>query len=190
MKLSEWAKQNGLSYRTAHRLFQSGKLPCEAQQLATGTILVHPTEEPSSGDFVVLYGRVSSRDQKDNLERQMNRLRDYASEKGFRVTQEITEIGSGLNGSRKKLLKILSSKSISTIIVEHRDRLSRFGVDYIEAALDAAGKRIIVINEEEETSDLLKDFTDVVTSMCARIYGRRSAKNRAKRAIKAAESED
>ena len=190
MKLSDWAKRNGLSYRTAHRLFKAGKLPCRSEQLATGTILVHHEEQSPIHAAVALYGRVSSHDQKDDLNRQMERLRDYAAARGFRVVSECSEVGSGLNGRRKRLLKLLADKSVSIILVEHRDRLSRFGVAYIEAAMGAANKRLVVMNEEEETSDLVQDFIDVVTSMCARIYGRRSAKNRAKRAIEAAANED
>lgn len=181
MKLSTWAKQQGISYRTAHRLFQSGKLPIPSSQLETGTILVHPEGEDVRR--VALYGRVSSHDQKDDLERQMARLRQFAASQGLSVAVEQKEIGSGLNGRRKKLIGILKDRSIGTIIVEHRDRLARFGVEYIEAATD---KKILVLNETEKTDDLVQDFVDGVTSMCARIYGCRSAKNRAKRALEAA----
>lgn len=188
MRLSAWAKQQGLSYRTAHRLFKSGKLPIPSSQLATGTILVHP-EQKNANQRVALYGRVSSHDQKADLERQMDRLRQYAAAQGMPVAVEQREIGSGLNGRRKKLLSLLADKSITVLVVEHRDRLARFGVEYIEAALSCAGRRLIVLNETEKTDDLIQDFVDVVTSMCARIYGRRSARNRAKRALEAA-SED
>ena len=185
MKLSEWAKQNGLCYRTAHRMFQTGTLPCKSQQLATGTILVTP--DICKNESVVLYGRVSSHDQKEDLKRQMNRLRDFASAKGFNVSSEKTEIGSGLNGHRKVLLSILSDKSVTKIVVEHRDRLARFGVKYIEEALLRSGVSLEVVNKTENDLDIVQDFVDVVTSMCARIYGKRSAKNRAKKAIKAAD---
>ncbi len=185
MKLSEWARENGLSYRTAHRLFKAGNLPCKATQLATGTILVYAEEDPKT-KAVALYGRVSSHDQSNDLKRQMKRLRDFSSVKGMYVVDEREEIGSGLNGHRKKLLSLLGNKNIHAIVVEHRDRLARFGVEYIEAALAATGRELIVMNETEEKDDLIQDFVDVVTSMCSRIYGKRSASNRAKRALKAA----
>lgn len=120
----------------------------------------------------------------------MEQLRAFAAGRGMAVSAEHQEVGSGLNGRRKKLLALLRDKSITTLVVEHRDRLARFGVEYIEASMQCAGKALIVVNETEKTDDLVQDFVDVVTSMCARIYGKRSAKNRAARAIKAAGDED
>lgn len=182
MKLGEWARQIGISYRTAHRMFRSGSLPIRSEQLSTGTIIVYPEKEVEQS--CALYARVSSHDQRGDLERQMSRLRDYASKKGLRVVSEISEIGSGLNGKRPKLLSLLSNRDIPTIVVEHRDRLTRFGFQYIESALNAAGRGILVLNETEEKMDLVQDFIDVVTSMCSRIYGS-NARNRALRALEA-----
>ena len=76
------------------------------------------------------------------------------------------------------------------IVVEHRDRLARFGSEYIEAALSSSGRRLMVINDTEMTNDLVQDMTDVLISFCARLYGRRSAKNRARKAMEAAGSAD
>ncbi len=95
-------------------------------------------------------------------------------------------MGSGLNGRRKKLLKLLKDPSVGEILVEHRDRLARFGFEYIEAAMMSQGRSIMVADETEEMDDIWQDFIDVVTSMCARIHGRRGARNRAKKAAKAA----
>jgi putative resolvase len=187
MKLSEWAKEKGISYRTAHRMFKAGTLPVEYEQLPTGTILVYPDKITDSQAQAVLYARVSSHDQKADLERQMNRLKDFTAAKGLSVVKEVSEIGSGLNGKRSKLNKILSDSKVSVIVVEHRDRLARFGVEMLVSALSASGRKIIVINEAEYKDDLIQDFVDLVTSMCARIYGRRSAGNRAKKALKAIE---
>jgi putative resolvase len=75
---------------------------------------------------------------------------------------------------------------VQTIVVEHRDRLARFGADYLEAALSAAGRELVVVEEGEAKDDLVQDMVDVLTSFCARLYGRRSARNRAKRALAAA----
>jgi len=74
MKLSVWARENGLDYKTAYRLFKIGKFPIPCEQLATGTILVHPPDKIHKNDNAGLYARVSSHDQKDDLERQMERL--------------------------------------------------------------------------------------------------------------------
>lgn len=186
MKLIDWARENGLSYTTAWRLFRSGQLPVRATQLATGTILVHP-EKPADG-AVALYARVSGSDQKQDLERQLERLSLYAVRHGLSVTKAVSEVGSGLNGHRNKLMQLLADPSVSAIVVEHRDRLARFGSEYIEGAMAAAGRRLIVVEEAEMTDDLVQDMVDVMTSFCARLYGRRSAKNRAARAIAAAEA--
>jgi putative resolvase len=187
MKLSDWARKQGINYQTAYRMFRNGTLPRRYEQLPTGTIIVHDDEIEQ--DTVVLYARVSSNDQKEDLERQMSRLRDYAAANGFTISQEISEIGSALNGKRKKLLNLLSDQKVSMIIVEHRDRMTRFGFEMIAAALSASGRKIIVINDSEYKDDLTQDMIDLVTSMCARIYGKRSAKNRARRALEAMKEE-
>lgn len=186
MKLSTWAKKQGISYKTAWRLWSTGKLPLPAEQLATGTIIVKEPEAsyeagPSS---VVLYARVSSSDLKQDLDRQLSRLVEYTTSQGLQVKGAIKEIGSGLNGKRTKLLSILRDPNVRTIVVEHKDRLVRFGFEYMEALLTASGRRIIVVDESEMKDDLVQDMIDVLTSFCARLYGRRSAKNRAKKALK------
>ena len=186
MKLSTWAKKQGISYKTAWRLWSTGKLPLPAEQLATGTIIVKEPEAsyeagPSS---VVLYARVSSSDQKQDLDRQLSRLVEYTTSQGLQVKGAIKEIGSGLNGKRTKLLSILRDPNVRTIVVEHKDRLVRFGFEYMEALLTASGRRIIVVDESEMKDDLVQDMIDVLTSFFARLYGRRSAKNRAIKALK------
>lgn len=185
VKLSEWAKQQGLAYKTAHRMFKAGTLPLRSEQFATGTIIVHPAA-PAARERVALYGRVSSADQKEDLGRQMVRLRDFAASKGWEVALEVVDIGSGLNGHRKGVLRLLSDVKITHIVVEHRDRLARFGSEMIAVALEASGRQLVVMNQTENKNDMVQDFVDVVTCMCARIYGRRAAKNRAERALKAA----
>lgn len=134
MKLADWARQNGVDYKTPYRLFRSGKSPRPVEQLPTGTVLVH--ELPSRANDAVLYSRVSSNDQKEDLGRQLNRLRDYAAANGIRVFGEFKEIGSGLNGRHKSLLKILENQPYSIAIVGHRDRHARFGG---ESLSDAGG---------------------------------------------------
>ena len=95
----------------------------------------------------------------------------------------MTEVGSGLNGRRRKLHRVLSDPTVTVIVVEHRDRLARFGVEHLESVLAASGRRLVVLDPRETTSDLVRDITEVLTSMCARLYGRRAGKNRAARAI-------
>lgn len=177
MKLSTYAKQLGISYRTAFRWFQAGKL--DAYQTETGTIIVRdPVESPSD---VALYARVSSADQKDDLQKQVERLQTYVIAKGWKVDKVVTEIASGLNDQRPKLTSLLLDKSIGVIVVEHRERLTRFGFHYIENLLQMQGRKIEVIFPNETKDDLVQDFIAVITSMCARIYGRRGNKRRSER---------
>ena len=185
MKLSEWAKKQGISYRTAYRWFAEGKLPVEYEQMPTGTIIVKDIPSGSAG--VGLYARVSSSEQKPELNNQIARLVEYATRNKLVISTSVTEIGSAMNGHRPKLLKLLRDSSVQIIIVEHRDRLIRFGFDYIEASLAAQGRRIIVIDPSEVKDDLIRDMVEVLTSFCARLYGRRAAANKAKKAMEAIE---
>jgi predicted site-specific integrase-resolvase len=182
IRLTEWATRQGIAYITAFRWSQAGKIP-GLHKSVSGRLFVEVEE--STGRETVLYGRVSSSDQKADLDRQMDRLRSFAAARGMIVNREVQEIGSGLNGHRKKLIGLLRDPKVSVIVVEHRDRLARFGVEYIEAAIAAQERNILVVNEGEQKLDLVQDFIDVVTSMCSRIYGRRAALNRAKAALAA-----
>lgn len=181
MKLSTWAKNQGISYRTAWRWFREGKLPVAVEQTATGTILVKDFK--IEADYVVIYARVSSADQKNDLDKQISRLVLFANSQNWIIAETIAEIGSALNGRRPKLKKLLQNSEIKTIVVEHNDRLMRFGFEYLESALTAQGRRIVVVDPGELKDDIVQDMIEVLTSFCARLYGRRSAKNRAKRAV-------
>jgi len=187
VKLSVWAKEQGVSYRAALNWFHAGTLPVPARQLPTGTILVDPPITETGA--VVAYCRVSSHDQKADLERQAGRVLTMSSERGIRIDRTVTEIGSGLNGRRTKLRKVLADPKVSTIVVEHRDRLARFGVEYLEAALSAHGRTVVILDDTELPDDLARDLTEVLTSMCARLYDRRSAARRAAAAVSAIEHE-
>lgn len=187
MKLKDWALLNGIAPATAYRYFHKGILPVKAVQLPTGTILVETENIAKKTNALVVYARVSSHDQKNDLERQVGRVVAAITLQGESVTQVVTEIGSGMNGARPKLKKLLADPNVNVIVVEHRDRLGRFGVDCIEAALSAQNRKILVIQDGELEDDLVRDMTDVLTSFCARLYGRRSAKIRAARAIAATE---
>ena len=182
MRLAAWAREKGITYKTAWRMYKRGQIPHPTEQLPTGTLLVYP-ERQKIPPKVAIYARVSSYGQKADLERQLQRLRDYAAVHGYLITQEITEIGSGLNGKRKNLSQVLKDTSFGIIIVEHRDRLMRFGYEYVDMLLRSTGRKLIVLNAEECKDDLVQDMIDVLTSFCGRLYGRRSARQRAKRAM-------
>lgn len=131
----------------------------------------------------MLYARVSSHDHRLDLDRQVARVTRWATKQGLVVAEVVAEVGSGLNGRRAKLRRLLADPTATTIVVEHRDRLARFGVEHLEAALAAQGRRIVVTDPEETTDDLVRDMVDILTSFCARLYGRRGARNRAMRAV-------
>ena len=139
------------------------------------------------GDTFGLYARVSSHDQRSDLDRQVARLSEWAAKAGHPVVRVEAEVGSGVNGSRSKLRRLLADPKVTTVVVEHRDRLARMNAGLVEAALSAHGRRLVVIDAGEADDDLVRDMTEVLTSFCARLYGRRSARNRAEKALRCAE---
>jgi putative resolvase len=179
MRLRQYANKMGVHYKTAFRWWKAGKL--DAYQLDTGTVIVREPGSVSPSPNVALYARVSSADQKEDLERQMQRLKDYAAAKGYHVTKTVSELASGLNDSRPKFLKLLTDASIGVIVVEHRDRATRFGLSYIEHLMQMQGRRLEVIFPSDTDNDLVDDFIAVITSMASRIYGRRTSKRRAEK---------
>jgi len=186
MKLSDWAIKQGISYKTAWRWFTKGTLPTgvRMEQLSSGTVVVTEAT-PEAISTVGLYARVSSSGQTGDLEAQLGRLVAYANDQGWIVSKAVTEVGSGLNGHRPELMKLLADPEVSAVVVEHRDRLMRFGAEYVESALAAHGRKLIVVDPSEVKDDLVQDMIEVLTSFCARLYGRRSAKNKVKKAIEA-----
>ncbi len=188
MKLSDYARQIGVTYKTAYRMFKRGEL--DAYQLPTGTIIVNEpvTANPVAGHGVALYARVASHDQKADTARQLQRLRDYAAARGYRVTREVIEIASGLNDNRPRFSQLLSDSSIGVILVEHKDRATRFGYNYIALLLESQGRRIEVINETDTRDELVDDFVALITSMAARIYGRRQSRRRAEQVRRCVEA--
>ena len=186
MKLSVYARSLGISYRTAWRWFKAGKIT--GFQADTGTIIVtEPTVEtaiPAVHQKIAIYTRVSAAENKDNLEEQAKRLLDYCAAKGYQVAAVVKEIGSGVNDARPKLLKLLTDPTIGVIVVEHKDRLTRFGFNYLEQLLAMQGRQIEVINlTENGKEDLIQDFVSIVTSFCARLYGQRRSKRKTERII-------
>jgi putative resolvase len=182
MKLAEWARANGVHPQTAYRWFRRGTMPVPARRLPSGTILVDaPGSQP--GERAVLYARVSTHDQRADLDRQVARLSAWAAEQGVWVAEVVTETGSGINGKRPKLRRLLADPQATTIVVEHRDRVARLGVDLLEAALSAQGRRLVVVDTAETTEDLAGDMVEVLTGFCAQLYGRGGARNRALRAV-------
>lgn len=177
MKLSQYAKRNGIGYRAAWNRFKAGKIP-GAYLDDTGHVVV-PDPETVRLPCAAVYARVSSHKQKDDLDRQAQRMVEYANAQGLSVVLVVKETASGVNDDRKKLTALLQDDSWGTLVVEHKDRLSRVGFNWFDVLLKQQGRRISVANRAGETThDLMEDFTSIVYSFAARMYGLRRAKER------------
>ena len=185
IRLSQWAAQHGMHRMTAWRHYNAGTLPPELRPKKIGNIIYVLANPEAPTGRIVGYARVSSAEQKPHLENQANRLWAYAGQNGILLDDVVSEIASGLNDRRPKLRKLLGDPTVRTVIVEHRERLARFGVGMVEAMLQARGGSLIVIDDAEVPDDLVRDMTEILTCFCARLYGKRSAANRAKRAVEA-----
>lgn len=176
-KLSDYAKKFKVTYRTAWNRYKAGKID-GAFMDETNHVLI-PIYNIEKLKNVALYARVSNSDRKDNLDRQSERLYNFAINNGYIIKHNIKEIGSGLNDQRKKLIKLFSEDDWDILIVENRDRLTRFGFNYIETLLQNNNKKIIVINENnDDKTDLIQDLISIIYSFSARMYGLRRRKNK------------
>ncbi len=198
MKLKDYAQQQGVSYRTAWRWWKAGKLP--GRQMDTGTILIEPEPAtpiaPSGATHqVAIYARVSSAENKSHLDSQAERLSAYCAARGYPVAKVVKEVGSGVNDSRPKLLALLADHGIRLIVVEHQDRLARFGFRYLDTLLKTHGRAIEVVNQAENgtengTEDLRADLTAIVYAFCARLYGQRRAKRKTEVIVRELEAKE
>ena len=181
-KTGQYAKKHGVTTRTVWNWKARGIIKTERD--STGHLIIIEDEDSMINDSVAVYARVSSSQDKDNLERQRKRVEDYCAARGYRVIKSVEEIGSGLNDRRPKLEKLLMDHSVKKIVVEHADRLSRFGSNYIRKLMEMQGREIEVINERDsDRDDLMQDFVSVITSFCARLYGLRRSKRRTEKII-------
>ena len=181
MKISAWAKKQGICYATALRWFHAGKMPAgvKAIQLETDTVLVE--DSPTSIEYqekVVIYCRVSNQSRKAELEYQVKRCEDFCIANGWAINKTYKEVASGMNDNRKQFWKMLDTKP-TKIIIENKDRFTRFGFNYLERLLKEQGCDIVVINTSEtDEQDLIKDLVSVISSFCCRLYGLRRAQNK------------
>ena len=159
MNLRERALAQGVHPKTAYRWFREERLPVPARRVGR-LILVEAADPVASGRVVA-----------------------GATELGLTVGQVVSEVGSGINGHRRKLTRVLSDPAATVIVVEHRDRLTRFGFEHLQASLASAGRRIVVLDNADTADDVVADVTEVLTSLCARRYGRASASRRAAKAV-------
>ena len=173
MKLSSYAKQIGIHYNTAWRMWKRGQI--DGYQLPTGTVIINPPVEqmvaaPPKQQIVAIYARVSSRENKTNLETQAERLMSWCNAQGWSIGKVVKECGSGIDDQRPKFLALLANPQISRIVVEHKDRASRFGVAYIQTLLAMQERELVVVNTADTVEDdLMGDFVAIITSFAARL---------------------
>ena len=180
MKLSQYADLHSVTYRTAWNRYKLGKI-ANARVDETGHVVIDDSKLDTT-EKTAVYARVSSSENKPNLLSQSKRVQEFCSAKGWVVSMVVEECGSGLNDSRAKLLKLITDPTVTRIVVEHKDRLTRFGFNYITALWKG---EVVIINEVvEDEKDLMQDFVSLVTSFTARLYGRRRSKRNTEKLIK------
>lgn len=141
-----------------------------------------PAESTDSDKLTIAYARVSSRDQKADLERQKQVLELFCAQRGW-VHEIIADLGSGMNYRKKglsRLLNLLVNGRIERLVIAHKDRLLRFGADLVFALCEMKGVEVVILNKGEDASfeeDLAKDVLEIITVFSARLYGARSKKN-------------
>ena len=178
IKLSQWAKQNGYTYRGAYDMYLRGQLP-DAFRMASGSIFVNQVSatNQSKTEYTAIYARVSTPKQKDDLTRQVEYIEMFCVANGWQIDKIYKDIGSGLNDNRQQLNQLLGNDKITRVVISDKDRLTRFGFNYIKKLLENKNCTIVVINNAStDTDDLMQDFVSVITSMAARVYGLRRHK--------------
>ena len=182
-KLSQYARLHNVTTRTVWNWIYKNTVKHEKDN--TGHHWIIESEEDKNKQLqVAVYARVSSSENKNNVEAQAQRLISYCNAKGYQIAKAVKEIGSGLNDKRPKLEQLLTDKSISLIVVEHKDRLARFGLNYIQKLLVMQNRRIEIVNNiEDEKEDLMQDFVSIITSFCSKLYGQRRTKRKTEQLI-------
>jgi predicted site-specific integrase-resolvase len=189
VKIGEAANCLGVTTQTLRRWERTGEL-LPARKSASGTRYydidllknkrTHSTQEKT---ITVAYARVSSHDQKSDLERQVIRLSDYCSAHGWQF-EVIQDLGSGMNYRKKglrKLLNLIIGEKINRLVLTNKDRLLRFGAELIFSLCEAKQIEVVLINQGEDMSfeeELAQDVLEIITVFSARLYGARSHKNK------------
>jgi putative resolvase len=193
VNLTDWARANDVNTHTAYRWFKEGTPPVPAVRINSRSILVQvPSSVLATPARPLRPGLLA---QQEGRPRPDWRFEAYAGAHDFEVVDRVGEVGSGMNGHRTKLRRLPGDAGVGVIVVEHRERLGRMNTERVEAPLGAQprrgpnhqGRHIVVVDDQEMDDDLVHDMTEVLTWFCARLYGRRGARNRASRATAHAE---
>jgi len=190
LRPKEVCQRLGISYSTLSRWVREGRI--RVVRTAGGVFRVPESEVrriaeglPISREVrVVIYARVNSSDQKSDLERQVQYLTQYCSSKGYRVVDVLSDVASGLKTDRKGLLKLFNyvvNRQVDIVVVTYRDRLTRFGFEYLEHFFNQHGVKIEVVFREEPKDvyqELVEDLIEIITSFAEKLYGIRSHKKK------------
>jgi putative resolvase len=190
LRPKEVCRRLGISYSTLSRWVREGRI--RAVRTAGGKYRVPESEVrriaeglPISREVrAIVYARVSSADQKSDLERQVQYLTQYCSSKGYRVVDVLSDVASGLKTDRRGLLKLFDyvvNRQVDVVVVTYRDRLTRFGFEYLEHFFNQYGVRIeVVLGEEPKDTyqELVEDLIEIVASFTGKLYGLRSHKKK------------
>lgn len=195
-KPNQFAEMLGVSVKTLQRWDNDGKLianrtPTDRRYYTHKQYLDYVNE--SKRGKVVIYTRVPSSNQKDDLVNQVNFLQQYANAKGLIVDEIIEDLGSGLNYNRKKWNKLIDESingQVSKIIITHKDRFIRFGYDWFERFLLNLGVEIVLVNNEKLSpqEELVQDLISIIHVFSCRIYGLRKYKTKIERDEEVVES--
>jgi len=185
-RTGEAAKRLGVTKMTVLRWIKAGKIKAYkvGREHRIPESEIKRILEGKVPDEVVIYARVSSRDQKEDLERQIEYLKGYCATKGYKVARIITDIASGLNENRKglrQLFRLVENGEITKVVIAYKDRLTRFGFRYLEQYFSSHGVEIEVIFDDEEKTpekELVEDLLSIVTSFAGKLYGMRSHKKK------------
>jgi len=186
--IHEAAGALGVSPITLRRWEESGRITCtrtDGGHRRYDLSVLRPDSFRKNDDCrtTVAYARVSSHDQKDDLERQKQVLELYCARQGW-TFEVIADLGSGMNYHKKGLKRLLSAildGSVGRLVIAHKDRLLRFGAELVFAICEAKQVEIVILNQGEDTTfeeDLAKDVFEIITVFSARLYGSRSRKNK------------
>jgi len=187
-KISRYAALHGVTYRTVWNWIGQGRLKTEKDD--TGHTWIIDDSGIERTKTYAVYVRVSSSENRKKLDTQAERLVSFCNARGYKVKKVVKEIGSGLNDQRPKLEKLLLDKEIDVIVVEHKDRLARFGLNYIQKLLELQGRSIEIVNEVEgEKEDLMQDFISIISTFCARLYGKKRTKKMTEKLVKKLEED-
>ena len=186
LRPKEVCQRLGISYSTLSRWVREGRI--RAIRTAGGKFRIPESEVRRIAEVLpvskevraVIYARVSSSDQRSDLERQVQYLTEYCTSKGYGVVDVLSDVASGLKTDRKGLAKLLNyvvNRQVDVVVVTYRDRLTRFGFEYLEFFFNCYGVRIEVVFGEEPKDvyqELVEDLVEIVTSFAGKLYGMRS----------------